>query len=82
MRETAATSVYMVGITASVGAAVYLARGDVSPQIAGVAALGTFLGATVGSRLMRRVPVEVLRKGFGALLLIVALRMLWKALAG
>ncbi len=82
MRKTAATSVYMVGITASVGAMVYFVRGDIDPSIAGVAALGTFSGAFVGSRLMRRVPSLLLRRGFGALLVLITARMLWKALAG
>ncbi len=47
--RSAGTSVYMLGVTASGAALVYLARGDVEIGIAGVALVGTLAGASEAS---------------------------------
>ncbi len=76
-----ATSVYIIGLTASAAAAVYLVRGDVELWVAGAALIGTMLGAGVAALFARRVQVRVLKVGFVVLLLYVAFRMVGRGVA-
>jgi hypothetical protein len=77
-----ATSNFMVGITAAASAMVYYARGDIRPLVAVPTALGVFVGAVMGARLARRLPVDTLRKMLIVLLIVVAAQMAWKGLHG
>ena len=76
IKVSAATSNFMMGVTASSGAAVYFARGDINPVIAGPVAIGVLLGARLGSRLLPRLPAVAVRRLFVAVLVIVAVRMM------
>jgi uncharacterized membrane protein YfcA len=73
--RAAATSVYMIGVTAAAAAAVYLVRGAVEPTIAGVTMLGTLAGAAVAAALGERLDRRLLKVAFVLLLLYVAVRM-------
>ena len=77
-----ATSNLMIGITASASAIVYLVRGGIDANAVGPTAVGVFLGATLGSRLGRRVDVGVLRVLFVAVLLFTAFEMARRAVTG
>ncbi len=77
-----ATSNFMVGITAAASATVYYSRGDINPLVAVPTALGVFIGAVMGARLGRKLPVDTLRKMLIVLLIIVAAQMAWKGLHG
>jgi uncharacterized membrane protein YfcA len=80
LRVATATSNLMIGITASTSAIVYVLRGGIDPYAAGPAALGVFLGASLGSRAAHRVDLRVLRLLFVAVLLYTAFEMLQRAL--
>jgi uncharacterized protein len=80
LRVATATSNLMIGITASTSAIVYLLRGGIDPYAAGPAALGVFLGASLGSRAAHRVDVRLLRLLFVAVLLFTAFEMLRRAI--
>jgi uncharacterized membrane protein YfcA len=80
LKASTATSNFMIGVTAAASAAIYFARGDIDPFIAGPVASGVVLGAFGGSKLLSRFNVKVLRLLFVALLLYVAGQMLWKGL--
>jgi uncharacterized protein len=58
------------------GAIEYYRRGQVVVSYAVLLALGLFLGALVGARLAGGVPDLLLRRAFGALLLVVSVRLL------
>jgi uncharacterized membrane protein YfcA len=77
-----ASSNFMVGITAAASAMVYYSRGDVYPLVAVPTALGVFLGAVAGVRLVPRLPVDSLRKALIVVLVLVALQMAWKGITG
>jgi len=79
LRVATATSNLMIGITASTSAIVYLLRGGIDPYAAGPAALGVFVGASIGSRTAHRVDVRVLRLLFVVVLLYTAFEMLRRA---
>ena len=79
-RIAIATSVFMVGITASSGAIVYWFKGLLNPYVVAPIAVGIFLGSRVGTRLSLRSGELTLRRAFGLLLTFIAVRMLFKGL--
>ena len=52
MKVSTATSNFMIGVTAAAGAGVLLAAGYINPVIGAPVAVGTVLGAYVGSRIL------------------------------
>jgi uncharacterized membrane protein YfcA len=80
LRVATATSNFMIGVTASAGAIVYLFHGGIDPYVAGPTAVGVFVGATAGSRLGHRVETRILRMLFVAVLLYTAFLMGRRAL--
>jgi hypothetical protein len=80
LRAATATSNLMIGVTATAGAVIYLARGEVDPFIAGPTALGVFAGAWIGSRSAHRVSLGSLRLLFVVVLLYTAVQMIRRAL--
>ncbi|MGH8372428.1 MAG: sulfite exporter TauE/SafE family protein [Gammaproteobacteria bacterium] len=77
-RVSTATSNFMIGVTAATSAGYYLSHGDVSPVLAGAVILGVLAGAYIGGHLVKSLPVKLLRRLFGSVLLLVALQMLIK----
>jgi len=75
LRAAAATSAFMIGVTATGGAIIYLGRGDLPPLLAAPAVLGVQLGSWVGLRLAHRLPAKWLKIMLVAVLLLVAASM-------
>lgn len=82
MKVSSATSNFMIGVTAGAGALVYMARGDIVPEVAAPIALGVTAGATLGSRLLPGMDTTRVRKAFVVVLVLIALQMAWRALTG
>jgi len=78
IKVSAATSNFMIGVTAAAGAGVYYSRGDVNPMLAAPVALGILAGAFMGSRLLPRMPGRFIRYLFLPVLLYLAFQMAWK----
>ena len=81
MRVAAATSAFMIGVTATSGAVIYYGHGDLSPALAAAAVVGTHLGSTVGLRLSVRTRPRRLRLLLAAVLVVVAVLMIVRSLA-
>lgn len=79
LRVATATSNLMIGVTASASAVVYVLRGSVAPLVVGPTAVGVFLGASLGARVIGRIDVRVLRLLFVAVLLYLAVQMVLRA---
>ncbi len=79
--RAAATSIYMIGITASAGAIVYAARGDVDFPLTAVVVLGTLVGSFGASLVGHRIQVRWLKAAFAILLIGVAFQMVRRGLA-
>lgn len=77
-RVAAATSNFMIGVTASASALLYFRRGEIDVGVAAPAVLGVLAGAAVGARIMPRVPVARLRALFAIVLLVIAAQMIWR----
>ena len=55
----------------------YYKQGFVDLKIAGLICLGFFVGGLVGAKFATEIPDEILRKIFGAVLLLASLRMIF-----
>ena len=80
IRVAAATSAFMVGVTAAASAVIYYGRGDVVLPLTAAVALGTLPGSLLGARLTHRVQARSLKFLMAVILLGVGAQMAWKAL--
>jgi uncharacterized protein len=76
------TSNFMIGVTAAASAGVYLNRGYVDPALAMPVMLGVLPGALLGSRLLARAQTRVLRVVFAAVVVFLALEMVYNGATG
>jgi uncharacterized membrane protein YfcA len=76
------TSNFMIGVTAAASAGVYLHRGYIHPVVAMPVMLGVLSGALLGARILPKAPTRHLRTIFKALLVVMAVQMLYKGLTG
>jgi uncharacterized membrane protein YfcA len=74
------TSNFMIGVTAAASAGVYLARGYINPGLAMPVMLGVLAGALLGSKLLVRAPIRVLRLVFRGVLLVLGAEMIGNGL--
>ena len=77
-----ATSIFMMGVTASASAVVYYARGDVVWWITAPVAIGIFIGARTGSMVLRRIPTRWLMCLFIFVTLYLSASMFYQVLKG
>lgn len=76
------TSNFMIGVTAAASAAVYLQRGYIDPGLAMPVVLGVLAGATLGAALLTRTRPRHLRLVFGAVVLVLAIEMIYHGATG
>lgn len=81
-KVAAATSSFMIGVTAAASAYAYYARGELDAALAAPVVVGVFAGARAGAGILPRVPASRLKATFALLLLFVGGRMMWAALGG
>lgn len=79
VKVASATSNFMIGVTAAASASVYFARGQVDPLIVAPLLIGVVLGASVGTRVLRKTPPLTMKIMFGILLAIISILMILKA---
>ena len=76
------TSNFMIGVTAAASAGVYLHRGYIEPALALPVMVGVLAGALLGARVLTGARTATLRKVFNAVLVLIALEMLYKGITG
>jgi uncharacterized membrane protein YfcA len=76
MRPAAATSAFMIGVTATSGAVIYFGRGDLVPMMAAAAVIGVRLGSGAGLRLGAQVKARDLKQLLAIVLVVVSILML------
>jgi hypothetical protein len=81
-KVAAATSNFMIGVTAAAGAYVYFARGELDPLLAAPLVVGVFAGSLAGTSVLHRLPARRLQGVFAVLLVLLGGRMMWNALRG
>lgn len=82
IKAAAATSNFMIGVTAAASAFLYYGRGDVRPGLAAATVLGVLAGSALGTVVNRRARGVHVRRVFAVLLVVVAVQMLLRALHG
>ena len=82
LKVSTTTSNFMIGVTAAASASIYFLRGDIHPFIAAPVALGILAGTILGTHLLLRLRGTAIRRIFVAVLLVVALQMIWRGMAG
>ena len=80
LRVAAATSNFMIGVTAAASLVIYVQRGFLDPLIAAPVALGVTGGALVGTLIAPKVPSLLLARIFAVLLASIAVQTLLRAL--
>ena len=76
------TSNFMIGVTAAASAGVYLNRGYVEPGLAMPVMLGVLVGSLLGTRVLVRARVNVLRMVFVGVIVVLAGEMIFNGLTG
>lgn len=76
------TSNFMIGVTAAASAGVYLHRGYIEPVLAFPVMLGVLSGALLGARILAGARTLWLRRLFTAVVVVLAVEMLYKGLRG
>jgi uncharacterized protein len=82
IKAAAATSNFMIGVTAVASAVIYYGRGEVHPQVTAAAVLGVLGGSALGAVVNQYVGGRAVRRLFAALLAAVAAQMLYRAIRG
>jgi uncharacterized protein len=75
IKAAAATSNFMIGVTATASAFLYFGRGQVQTDFTAAVVLGVLLGSIAGSLLNRKVGGHMINRLFAVLLLGVAIQM-------
>ena len=78
LRAAAATSAFMIGVTATGGAIIYYVAGQLPAIAAAAAILGVQAGSWGGLRLSPRMPIQSLKLLLASVLAVVAVLMLIK----
>jgi uncharacterized membrane protein YfcA len=76
IKVSTATSSFMIGVTATAGAAVYFVRGNIQPMVVAPVALGSVLGTVLGVRGLLHMADYWLRLAFAGVLVILAVQVL------
>ncbi len=76
------TSNFMIGVTAAASAGVYLARGYIDPGLSMPVMLGVLFGSMLGARVLTVARPQALRLVFGAVIVALALLMIYNGLTG
>lgn len=79
LRAAAATSAFMIGVTATSGAVIYYGRGEIVPWMAAAAVLGVLAGSRSGFALAARARAKWLKLMLAAILIAVAILMFARA---
>ncbi len=81
-RVSTATSNFMIGITATVSAGIYLSLGYIDPILAFPIIMGVLGGSMMGAKYLKYLPVRALRYIFGVVVFLIALQMIYKGITG
>lgn len=76
IKVAAATTVFMVGVTAASALIVYAVQGRIDPQAAGAVVVGGLVGGRVGAMVQAHLPPTLVRRFLGGVLVLVGVALL------
>jgi uncharacterized protein len=74
------TSNFMIGVTAAASAGIYLHKGYIDPGLSMPVMLGVLAGAFMGSRLLSKVKVPILKRVFAGVIFLLAAEMIYNGI--
>ncbi len=80
MKAAAATSNFLIGVSAAASAFIYFRRGYLDPDLAAPIVVGVLIGSFAGIKVLYRAPAGRIQAVFSVFVLAVAVKMLWTAL--
>lgn len=80
IKAAAATSNFLIGVSAAASAFIYFRKGCLIPDLAAVVVIGVLLGSFAGIHILYRARSEKIQIAFSALVLVTAVKMLAKSL--
>ena len=80
MKAAAATSNFMIGVTAAASAVIYYGRGEISALVTAASVIGVFIGSRSGASIAARVKGQNLRRGFAIVMVVIGIQLLLKGL--
>jgi uncharacterized membrane protein YfcA len=81
-KVSSTTSNFMIGVTAAASAGIYLSRGYIDPGLAMPVVLGVLAGSFFGARVLASARTKLLRRVFSAVVVLLALEMIYNSLKG
>ncbi len=81
-KVSATTSNFMIGVTATASAGIYLHLGYIDPLLTMPVVLGVIIGSLSGARLLPYIKTNTLKYLFAGLILAIAAQMIYKGLHG
>lgn len=81
-KVSAATSNFMIGVTAAASAGVYMSRGYVDPGLSAPVMLGVLAGSTIGARILVGAPAKPLRVLFAIVIAVLGIEMIRTGVLG
>lgn len=82
VKAAAATSNFMIGVTAVASAFLYYGRGEVRPGLTAAVVTGVLAGSAVGSVVNQYLGGRAIQRLFAVVLIAVAVQMLYRAITG
>jgi len=79
MKAAAATSNFMIGVSAAASAIIFLKKGYIIPELAVIIVMGVLAGSFVGIHALYRAKSEKIQVAFSVLIMIVGVRMLLRS---
>jgi uncharacterized protein len=76
------TSNFMIGVTAAASAGIYISRGYIIPSLAMPVMLGVLAGSLLGTRILVRARVSLLRRIFAVVIVALGVEMIYSSLTG
>jgi uncharacterized membrane protein YfcA len=76
------TSNFMIGVTAAASAGIYLRQGYIDPGLSMPVMLGVLAGSLIGARVLVTAQTQVLRRIFAAVVIALALQMIYYGVHG
>ncbi len=73
-----ATAISIILPLSIISTFIYIKKNVIEYEVAMVVALGGILGSFLGAKLLKKIPTPVLRKIFGTVIIITAIRMIFK----
>ena len=80
IKASAATSDFMIGVTAAASAGTYFARGQINPLLASPVTIGVLVGAFIGAKLLGKIAPKIVQRLFIVIMLVAAAEMLYRGL--